>query len=114
MVTDDGFATAWRTILPLPDSRAYPRLVAHLGPDRLGPLLDGATEVDELAVRPAAQGTGLGRSLLAALVPPHERAWLLTSPRATAAVAFYHRVGWRPIPPRPGVDSRLAVFTSPE
>lgn len=112
VVADDGFATGWLTTLPLPDDRAYPRVTAHLGPDRLHSLLDGALQVNELAVRPAAQGTGLGRALLSTVVAPHERAWLLTFARARAAIAFYHRVGWQEIPPQPGTESTLAVFAS--
>jgi GNAT superfamily N-acetyltransferase len=112
VVAGDGFATAWRTRLPLPDSRAYPRVVAHLGEERVRPLLDGALVVDELAVRPGAQGTGLGRRLLAALIGT-DRAWLLTSTRATSAVAFYRRLGWHELEPLPGVDSTLVVFVTP-
>ena len=112
VVTGDGFATAWRTRLPVPDSRAYPRVVAHLGAERVRSLLDGALVVDELAVRPGAQGTGLGRRLLAALIGT-ERAWLLTSTRAASAVAFYRRLGWRELEPTSGVGSTLVVFVTP-
>src|SRR5689334_24820327 len=57
----DGFATGWLTRIPLPDERAYPRVVRHLGPDRTQLLLDKAFEVEELAVVPTARGRGLGR-----------------------------------------------------
>ncbi|GLZ01579.1 GNAT family N-acetyltransferase [Actinoplanes sp. NBRC 103695] len=112
VVAEDGFASAWRTTLPLPQTRAYPRVVEHLGPERVSSLLDGALVVDELAVRPGAQGTGLGRRLLKELIG-EDRAWLLTSTRAPAAVAFYHRIGWQEVPPEPGVESTLVLFVSP-
>ncbi|GLZ02077.1 GNAT family N-acetyltransferase [Actinoplanes sp. NBRC 103695] len=112
VIADDGFATAWRTTLPLPTTRAYPRVVDHLGPDRVNDLLAGALVVDELAVRPSAQGTGLGVRLLTALIG-EDHAWLLTSARAPGAVAFYRRAGWQQVPPRPGVDSTLVLFVSP-
>jgi ribosomal protein S18 acetylase RimI-like enzyme len=111
VIAGDGFASGWRTTLPLPPSRAYPRVLAHLGEERARDLLDGALVVDELAVRPGAQGTGLGRRLLAELVGP-ERAWLLTSARAPAAIEFYRRVGWRRVEPCPGVESTLVVFVT--
>jgi GNAT superfamily N-acetyltransferase len=112
VVAGDGFATAWRTRLPLPDSRAYPRVVAHLGEERVRSLLDGALVVHELAVRPGAQGAGLGRRLLAALVGT-DRAWLLTSTRAASAVAFHRHLGWHELGPMSGVDSTLVVFVTP-
>lgn len=111
VVADDGFATAWRTVLPLPRTRGYPRVAEYLGPERVTSLLAGALVVDELAVRPAAQGTGLGRRLLTELVGGN-RAWLLTWTRAPGAVAFYRRVGWQQVPPEPGVDSGLVLFIS--
>jgi hypothetical protein len=74
---------------PLPESRACLGATAHLGRDRLRTLLDGALVVDELAVRPAAQGLCLGPCLLKELVRRGERAWLLSS--------------WRPPPPSPSI-----------
>lgn len=112
VVAGDGFATGWRTTLPLPAGRAYPQVVAHLGEERVSSLLDGALVVDELAVRPGAQGGGLGRRLLTSLVGA-DRAWLLTSTRAPAAAEFYRRVGWREVDPVPGVESALVVFVTP-
>jgi ribosomal protein S18 acetylase RimI-like enzyme len=111
IITGDGFAAGWRTTLPLPPSRAYPQVVSHLGQERVTTLLDGALVVDELAVRAGARRSGLGRRLLAELVGS-DRAWLLTSMRAPAAIEFYRRVGWRQIQPSPGVESTLAVFVT--
>lgn len=112
VVTGDGFATAWRTTLPLPQTRAYPQVTDHLGGDRMTELLAGALVVDELAVRPSAQGTGLGRRLLTEVIGG-DRAWLLTSARAPGAIAFYRRIGWRQIPARPGTSGSLVLFVAP-
>lgn len=109
----DGFATAWVTALPLPPIRAYQEIEAHLGADRVVELLDGACEVDELAVRASARRQGLGRRLLETAVAGAERAWLVTSRDAPDAVAFYRRAGWREVPPAPDADGApddLVVF----
>ncbi|CAM5282786.1 N-acetyltransferase [Streptomyces spiroverticillatus] len=112
----EGFATGWTTPDPFPADRSYARIAAQLGP-RLGPLLVGAFEVDEMAVRSSARGTGLGRSLLAALcdgAAPDGRAWLLTARSAPDAVAFYRRLGWHEVLPVPGADpGDLVAFLAP-
>jgi GNAT superfamily N-acetyltransferase len=51
-----GFATAWTIPHPFRSDRAYGAVTARLGAD-----LVGALEADELAVRPLARGSGLGR-----------------------------------------------------
>ena len=58
--------------------------------------LDGAFEVCELHVRPAHQGTGLGRDLLAALLAdlPTRTAVLTTPDADTRARRFYRAGGW--------------------
>ena len=58
--------------------------------------LDGAFEVCELHVRPALQGTGLGRDLLAALLTglPTRTAVLTTPDTETRARRFYRAGGW--------------------
>jgi ribosomal protein S18 acetylase RimI-like enzyme len=58
--------------------------------------LDGAFEVCELHVRPAYQGTGLGRALLAQLLDGTDAATaVLTTPDAdTRARRFYRAGGW--------------------
>lgn len=81
--------------------------------------LCGAREIDELAVRPDARGTGLAAGLLEAVTAdaPDGRSWLLTSVQSGRAMSFYRRQGWtqathpapggkgiglpRPRPPRP-------------
>ncbi|MEV0255000.1 GNAT family N-acetyltransferase [Streptomyces sp. NPDC050732] len=110
-----GFATAWTTATPLPDTRSYPLVTAALGA-RAHDWLGGSLQVDELAVRPDAHGLGVGRALLAAVTrdAPDGRCWLLTGARATDAVRFYRRVGWHQIA-HPAPDSRdVAVFLGPE
>ncbi|MEU4097519.1 GNAT family N-acetyltransferase [Streptomyces sp. NPDC026673] len=91
-----GFATAWTTPSPFPSGRCYGLAHAALGTDRTAAWLCGAREVDELAVRPTAQGTGVAAGLLDAVTndAPGDRAWLLTSVQATRALRFYRRSGW--------------------
>ena len=58
--------------------------------------LDGSFEVCELHVRPARQGTGLGRRLLTTLLAgtPAATAVLTTPDLETRAREFYRRGGW--------------------
>lgn len=114
VLTPDGFATGWPTELPLPGIQAYQEIVEHLGPDRVAGLLDGAFEVNELAVRAAARRRGLGRRLLTEVVAGAPRAWLVTSQDAPDAVAFYRRAGWHEIAPSPAYHGDLVVFCGPE
>ncbi|MEU6285825.1 GNAT family N-acetyltransferase [Streptomyces sp. NPDC047028] len=110
-----GFTTAWTTMAPFPTDRCYPQATVGLGPQRTAEWLCGAGEIDELAVRPAVQGTGLAAELLEAVTAdaPEGRSWLLTSVRASRAMAFYRRQGWtqatHPAPEGEGV----AVFLGP-
>ncbi|GAA3486831.1 hypothetical protein GCM10018987_09100 [Streptomyces cremeus] len=101
---------------PFPADRSAGRVAAQLGP-RLRPLLVGAFQVDELAVRPCARGTGLGRRLLAAVcdgAARDGRVWLLTARSAPDAVAFYRRLGWHEVLPEPGADpGDVVVFLAP-
>lgn len=112
----DGFATGWTTRSSLPADRAYGQVAAQLGPDRVKGLLAGALEVDELAVRPYARGRGTGRTLLTEITAdaPDGRAWLLTSRLATDTVATYRRLGWHEVRARPGTETGVIVFLSPE
>jgi GNAT superfamily N-acetyltransferase len=111
-----GFSTGWITQAPFPTSRSYPRVADKLGPDRVDNLLIGAFEVDEMAVRHAAHGKGLGRGLLAAITDaaPDGRAWLLTWDQAPDAVAFYRHIGWHEVPPLPGIRNEVVIFLSPK
>jgi GNAT superfamily N-acetyltransferase len=109
----EGFATGWITPDPLPTGRAYDRVRAAIGDPAVRDLLVGAFEVDELAVRPRARGTHLGGRLLAALVAPEPRAWLLTSSTAVDTVAFYRREGWRELRPAAGAGQGVTTFLSP-
>ncbi|MFI5805103.1 GNAT family N-acetyltransferase [Streptomyces sp. NPDC051561] len=112
----DGFTTGWTTPDPFPAERSYGRVASQLGP-RVAALLGGAFRVDELAVRERARRTGLGRTLLEAILKdaaPGGRAWLLTDRKATGAVSFYRRCGWHEVEPVPGADGgNVIVFLAP-
>lgn len=110
-----GFATSWTTGSPFPTDRCYPQVAAGLGPERTSEWLCGGREVDELAVRPDAQGTGVAARLLEAVAEgaPDDRAWLLTSVRSERAVSFYRRQSWtQTVHPSPG-GKGIAVFLGP-
>lgn len=110
-----GFATAWTTPAPFPTDRCYPQAAAGLGPAYTADWLSGALEIDELAVRPAARGTGLAGELLEAVTAeaPDGRAWLLTSVQSTRAIAFYRREGWTQVT-HPSPDGKgIVVFLGP-
>ncbi|WP_190127768.1 GNAT family N-acetyltransferase [Streptomyces mashuensis] len=110
-----GFATTWITPDPFPAGRCYPQVAAMLGSRRARKWLCGGREVDELAVHSEARGRGIGAALLAAAAAPAAdgRCWLLTSARATAAVGFYRRLGWRQAThPAPG-GAGAVVFLNP-
>ncbi|KUM78345.1 GNAT family N-acetyltransferase [Streptomyces curacoi] len=110
-----GFATAWTTPAPFPTDRCYPEAAAGLGPDHTAAWLIGARETDELAVRPAARGTGLAARLLEAVTAdaPGGRSWLLTSVRSSRAMSFYRRQGWtQATHPSPG-GRGVVVFLGP-
>ncbi|HWU09353.1 MAG TPA: GNAT family N-acetyltransferase [Streptomyces sp.] len=113
--TVSGFATAWTTPAPFPSGRSYGHVAEALGPDRTAAWLCGGVEVDELAVAPAARGTGLGAALLSAVTEaaPAGRCWLLTSAHAEATLRFYRRAGWHRVPvPVPG-RAGLVVLLGP-
>ncbi|MEU6478080.1 GNAT family N-acetyltransferase [Streptomyces sp. NPDC047017] len=110
-----GFATAWTTPRPFPADRCRPQAAAALGRDRAEEWLCGAREVDELAVRTAARGHGIGAALLEAVTgdAPGGRAWLLTSLRSVRATAFYRHRGWTQAT-HPSPDGHgCAVFLGP-
>lgn len=107
-----GFVTGWTTPAPFRTDRAYGKVLDRLGPAQVEDLLVGAFEIDELGVRQAARGTGLGRRLLAAAVEEHPRAWLLTWDQAHDTIAFYRSVGWLE-PPVRGPETDVVVFVSP-
>ncbi|RMB80538.1 GNAT family N-acetyltransferase [Streptomyces shenzhenensis] len=91
-----GFAIGWTTLAPFPTDRCYPQASAGLGIERTVDWLCGAREIDELAVRPATQGTGLAADLLTAVSAdvPDGRSWLMTSVESSRAMSFYRRQGW--------------------
>jgi ribosomal protein S18 acetylase RimI-like enzyme len=101
-----GFGTAWRTPDPFPTGRAYDRVRAQLGDD-VRTRLVGALEVDELAVSPHARGRGLAERILALLCEGADTRWLLTDPRAAAAIRLYRRLGWTCLTP---ATSDIVVF----
>lgn len=111
-----GFASGWTTPSPFPTDRCYPQAAAGLGAQRAEDWLCGAFEVDELAVRPGAHGTGVAGQLLQAVTAdaPEGRSWLLTSVQAPRAMAFYHRQGWTQVThPSPGGNG-IVVFLGPD
>ena len=114
--TIHGFSSGWITQAPYPSNRAYYKVTDSIGAQRVEQLLVGAVEVDELAVRPAARGSGLGRRLLAELVAdaPDNRAWLLTWTGAPHAVEFYRRAGWHRVPVQPGAENDIVTYLSPD
>ncbi|WP_224301304.1 GNAT family N-acetyltransferase [Streptomyces olivaceus] len=110
-----GFATAWITPAPFPTDRCHPQAAAGLGAAHTADWLCGALEIDELAVRRAASGTGLAGGLLDAVTAhaPDGRAWLLTSVQNARAVAFYRRQGWTQVT-HPSPDGKgIVVFLGP-
>ncbi|NEA99321.1 GNAT family N-acetyltransferase [Streptomyces sp. SID13726] len=110
-----GFATAWTTLAPFPTDRCYPQAAAGLGAGRTAQWLCGAREIDELAVGPTAQGTGLAGALLEAVTAdaPDGRSWLLTSVQSTRAMSFYRRQGWTQAT-HPSPDGKgIVVFLGP-
>ncbi|MDP9497182.1 MAG: GNAT family N-acetyltransferase [Actinomycetota bacterium] len=90
-------------------------LEGSLGCDAAQRWLTGAFEVCELHVRPAWQGTGLGRALLDGLLAgTPARVALLTTPDAeTRARGFYRTAGWVDLARRvrfPGDPREFAVL----
>ncbi|MEU4170698.1 GNAT family N-acetyltransferase [Streptomyces sp. NPDC026665] len=110
-----GFATAWTTGSPFPTDRCYPQAAAGLGVERTAEWLCGAREIDELAVRPTAHGTGLAARLLEAVIEdePGGRSWLLTSVRSGRALSFYRRQGWTQATHPSPAGNGIAVFLGP-
>ncbi|QNP74903.1 GNAT family N-acetyltransferase [Streptomyces roseirectus] len=108
-----GFSTAWTTTAPFPTDRCYPQAAAGLGPERTVEWLCGAREIDELAVRSSARGTGLAGDLLAAVTLDAPRSWLLTSVRSPRVLSFYRREGWTQAT-HPSCDGKgITVFLGP-
>ncbi|MGW6732458.1 GNAT family N-acetyltransferase [Streptomyces sp. NPDC055013] len=110
-----GFATAWTTPAPFPTDRCYPQAAAGLGTDHTVDWLCGAREIDELAVRSSARGTGLAGELLEAVTEDAAdgRSWLLTSVQSTRAMSFYRGQGWTQAT-HPSPDGKgIVVFLSP-
>ncbi|MFJ5059309.1 GNAT family N-acetyltransferase [Streptomyces nigra] len=110
-----GFASGWTTLAPFPSDRCYPQAAAGLGARRTEDWLSGAFEVDEIAVRPAAHGSGVAGALLEAVTAhaPEGRSWLLTSVQAPRAMAFYRRQGWAQAT-HPSPDGKgIVVFLGP-
>ncbi|MFJ7077239.1 GNAT family N-acetyltransferase [Streptomyces sp. NPDC098781] len=110
-----GFCTAWTTPAPFPTDRCYPQAAAGLGSRHTEEWLCGSREIDELAVRPEARGTGLAGELLAAVTEdaPNGRSWLLTSVQSTRAMSFYRGQGWTQAT-HPSPDGKgIVVFLSP-
>ncbi|MFI6377284.1 GNAT family N-acetyltransferase [Streptomyces sp. NPDC050546] len=110
-----GFATAWTTLAPFPTDRCYPQAAAGLGAEHTTEWLVGALEIDELAVRPAARGTGLAARLLEAVTAdaPGGRSWLLTSVQSPRAMSFYRGQGWAQATHPSPEGKGIVVFLGP-
>ncbi|OIK02537.1 GNAT family N-acetyltransferase [Streptomyces sp. MUSC 14] len=110
-----GFTIAWSTASPFPADRCYPQAAAGLGKERTTEWLCGAREIDELAVRTAARGTGLAAELLKTVIAdaPEGRSWLLTSLRSPRAMDFYRRQGWTQATHPSPEGKGIAVFLGP-
>lgn len=87
-----GFAYGFPTPDPWPRGRLYPLIAGAVGD--LSPLR-ARFELHEVAVSPRFAGRGVGTGLVAGLVAEAGASWLVTSPRAEAAVRLYERLGWR-------------------
>lgn len=105
-----GFGAGWTTSPPFRRDRSYGVVFDEFGAVQVERELVGAFEVDELAVHPASQRLGLGRTVLSTLCAG-EPSWLLTAHRAVDTVAFYRRIGWRELQPQVA-EPRLAAFVS--
>ena len=95
--------------------RVQVALVEELGAPVAASWLRDAFEVCELHVRPACQGTGLGRELLDALLTatPAPIALLTTPDAETRARGFYRTAGWVDLARRlrfPGDPREFAVL----
>ncbi|MFB7778950.1 GNAT family N-acetyltransferase [Streptomyces bauhiniae] len=95
--------------------RSYAQAAAALGPEHTHAWLCGALKIDELALRPSAQGTGLGARLLDAVTQgcPEGRAWLLTLQPSARAMSFYRHLGWYQATHPCADGDGLVVFVGP-
>lgn len=110
-----GFVTAWTTPTPFPADGCHPEAAVALGRSRTEEWLCGGREIDEIAVRPAVRGAGVGGGLLEAVTAgvSDGRAWLLTSLRSVRTVSFYRHRGWTQAT-HPSPDGHgAAVFLGP-
>ena len=107
-----GFLTGWRTQAPFRTDRSYGSVLDRLGSEQVEDLLIGAFEIDELAVRRSARGTGLGRRLLELATEREPRAWLLAWNQNHATLAFYRHLGWSE-PETRGPEHDIIVFVAP-
>ncbi|AWS43868.1 GNAT family N-acetyltransferase [Streptosporangium sp. 'caverna'] len=110
-----GICYGWPTPEDLSGNTIYDGIIEAYGAARAIALTQGAFEVAELFVHPDAQGQGLGRRLLRAMVAGRPTAWLITSPQ-TPAARLYRTLGWQeegPLPADLYPQLRLSVFTSP-
>ncbi|WP_433245390.1 N-acetyltransferase family protein [Streptosporangium sp. CA-135522] len=87
-----GFVYGFPSPDPWPDDRLY-RPIA----DAVGDLsmLASRFELHEVAVDPRFAGRGVGAALVRRLTAGVGASWLVTAPKAAAAVRLYERLGWR-------------------
>lgn len=108
---DLGFQGGEAELAALPGKYAPPAGTVLLARDGHGraigvvamwQLSPGTAEIKRLFIRPGAQGRGLGRRLVAAIIAAaraagYARMRLDTQADMTAALALYHAVGFRPV-----------------
>ncbi|MGV9778449.1 N-acetyltransferase family protein [Streptosporangium sp. NPDC003464] len=105
-----GFTYGFPTPDPWPEDRLYLPIA-----DAVGDLsvLASRFEVHEVAVDPRCAGRGLGAALVRRIAAAAGRSWLVTSPRATAAVRLYERLGWRCLREFTARGETFRVYLSP-
>ena len=109
-----GFATAWQIGRTFPTGGpSYDAIAAALGEKLVASHLLDALEVDELAVLSSARGSGIGRALLATVVAPGQRAWLVTGSGAEAALGLYRSLGWTELRGNAASGEPVVVFATP-
>ncbi|MFD8559384.1 GNAT family N-acetyltransferase [Streptosporangium canum] len=86
-----GFTYGFPTPDPWPVDRLYLPIAGAVGDLSV---LTSRFELHEVAVDPRFAGQGVGAALVRRVIADAGGSWLVTSPKATAAVRLYERLGW--------------------